>query len=210
MTEENKNNEKKFGEKETSENISKNLKEIEELDKEIEERRKKEKEKVLPAAQKNKEKRDYRFKKDPSELFKRKKLKHFTPGGKGEKQMMKVVAGRGIKGIKPKKGEEFVRGLKKFADESVKTSTKPATLKKITVLNYLKQLKEEKHGPFKRSQIRRIRETFFSPTIQTGPVGERGKSKDKNAKFSVSRRVDKSFDNRGRTGRVGGMRRTNK
>ena len=183
----NNKNENKFGEKEISGDVVENLKEIEELDKEME------------------EVKEYSFKKDPSEVFKRKKLKHFVPGGKGEKRMMKALGG--VKRIKSRQEKEFAQGLKKFADESVKVSTKPTTLKKITMLNYLKELKKEKHGLFKRSQIRKIRKTFF-PGIKQRRILTRSKEggadnsqTDTKKKFSVSRRIDKSFDNRGGRGR---------
>ena len=199
-------NENKLGEEETSEDVVENLEKIKELDEEMEEREKKEKERMLQLERQKVERKKYSFKKDPSKVFKRKKLKYFVPRGKGEKKMLKVVT-RGIKGIKSKQGEEFARGLKKFADESVKVPTKPTTLKKITMINYLKELKKEKYGPLKKSQIRKIRKTFFSGGGQKGILA-RGK---KNAagssqtrdekKFSISRRVDKSFDDRGGGGR---------
>ncbi len=199
-------NENKLGEEETSDDVVENLEKIKELDEEMEEREKKEKERMLQLERQKVERKKYSFKKDPSKVFKRKKLKYFVPGGKGEKKMLKVVT-RGIKGIKSKQGEEFARGLKKFADESVKVPTKPTTLKKITMINYLKELKKEKYGPLKKSQIRKIRKTFFSGGGQKGILA-RGK---KNAagssqtrdekKFSISRRVDKGFDDRGGGGR---------
>ncbi len=212
----NNKNKNEFGNKETSKDVIENLKEIKELDKEIEERSRKEKERVLQMGQKKEERKKYSFRKDPSETFKRSKLKYFIPGGKGEKRMLKVLAKRGIKGIKPKEGEEFVGGLKKFADDSVKVPVKPATLKKITMINYLKELKKEKYGSLKRSQIRKIRETFF-PGIKQKRIFTRSKdSKIANSqsgadkKFSVSRRVDKGFDDRGGVRTIGNIKRISK
>ena len=198
------NNNKGDNKSESSQDIIDNLKEIEELDKEMKERRKKEKERILQGIQKKSERKEYSFKKDPSKIFKRGKLKYFIPGGKGEKQMMKILAKRGIKGIKSKEGEKFVRGLKKFADESVKVPTKPMTLKKITMLNYLRQLKKEKRSFLKKSQVRKIRETFFPGIIQKSIFirnKESDEGKGKTRKFSVSRRTDKFFDDRGKVGR---------
>ena len=94
---ENNKNKNKLGEEETSEDVVENLKEIKKMDGEMEERKKKEKERMLQIGLKKKEVKEYSFKKDPSGVFKRKKLKHFVPGGKGEKKMLKVVARRGIK-----------------------------------------------------------------------------------------------------------------
>lgn len=201
MPEENSKNKNKFNEKENSEDIAENLKAIKELEEELEERKKK-KEKIFQAIRKVEEKKEYSFNKDPSQLFKRKKLKHFVSGGKGEKQMLKALTGGKIRGLKSKQREEFARGLRKFADESVKTSKKPTTLKKITMLNYLKQLKKEKRSPFKRSQIRKIRETICSGSrnILAGrEVNKKSESQNETEKkFSISRRTDKSFEGRGR------------
>ncbi len=203
--------EKKFGGEETAEGVVENLKKIKELDEEMEKREKKEKERMLQLGRQKPGRKEYSFKKDASKVFKRRKLKYFIHGGKGEKKMLKAL--KGIKGIKSKQEKEFARGLKKFADESVKVSTKPTTLKKITMINYLKELKKEKYGPLKRSQIRKIREAFFSGGGQKG-ISARGKRNAADSsqvreekKFSVSRRVDKSFDDNGSKGRIGSVRR---
>ncbi len=205
MSEENNENKNKFGKKETSEDIAENLKEIEEVEKELEERKKKKEQALQTArAQRGEEKKEYSFKQDSAQLFKRKKLKHFISGGKGEKQMLKALGGK-IRGIKSKQIKEFASGLKKFADESVKVSSKPTTLKKITMLNYLKQLKKEKHSFLKRSQIRKIRETVCSGqrSILAGrevdkKAGSQNNQDKTEKKFSVSRRTDKSFEGRGK------------